>query len=65
MSRRDVINNIETLNRRIREHEEKIRRNPGDRTIPHWESEIRAFKKERDKYSDRKNGVTKAFNHYA
>jgi hypothetical protein len=50
MSRRDIINTIDTLNRRIAEHREKIRRSPGDRTIAHWQTEIRAFEKEKEKW---------------
>jgi peptidoglycan hydrolase CwlO-like protein len=40
---------IEGLEKRIREHQEKIRRerekgNPDEGLIAHWEKEIRAFK---------------------
>lgn len=46
MSRRDIISNIEKYQRRINEHKEKIRRNPDDRTVSHWETEINNFERE-------------------
>ncbi|MFP8778086.1 hypothetical protein [Hydrogenophaga sp. RWCD_12] len=49
MSRLDVINNINKLNRRIDEHKDKIRKNPGDRTIPHWQSEIKEFERQKER----------------
>ncbi len=46
MSRRDIIDNIAKYRRRVDEHREKIRKNPNDRTVSHWEMEIRNFERE-------------------
>lgn len=46
MSRRDIIANIEKFKKRKAEHEDKIRKNPNDREVPHWRTEIRNFERE-------------------
>lgn len=36
---------IDNVEKRIREHENKIADNPNSRDVPHWKKEIDAFKK--------------------
>jgi hypothetical protein len=45
-SKRDIINNIDQYERRIREHEAKIARDPGGREVSHWKDEIAGFKRQ-------------------
>lgn len=49
MSRIDIINNIDNFKRRIKEHQDKIRNNPNDRTVSHWEAEIENFTRQMEK----------------
>ncbi len=49
MGKKEFLKQIESLNRKINEHEEKIKRErqksyPDEGRIKHWEREIQAFK---------------------
>ena len=46
MSRREILANIGSYRRQIDDHKGKIRRNPRDRTVAHWQTEINNFERE-------------------
>lgn len=43
-SQKDIAKKINSLEKQISTHEEKIRRNPDDRCVSHWRKEIDEFK---------------------
>ncbi|MGN1093510.1 MAG: hypothetical protein ACI4SC_00840 [Candidatus Neoclostridium sp.] len=48
---------IKTLERRISEHEEKIKNSTDSALINHWKTEIEAFKTEMQKYENALNDI--------
>lgn len=57
-SQKDIAKKINSLEKQISTHEEKIRRNPDDRCVSHWRKEIDEFKKQAKKLQQELNTLS-------